>query len=56
MHYAVAGRQDVIMQKLLDAGATAVSEDSAEDVERIAKAGGPTVKVEVTSKMFSMAA
>ena len=56
MHYAVAGRQSAIVQRLLDAGATAVSEENAEDVERIAKASGPTVKVEVTSKMFSMAA
>ena len=46
-----------VRRLLLDAGAAAVSEDRPEDAERIAKAAaGPVVKVEVTSKMFTMEA
>ena len=57
MHYAIARQNTAIVQRLLDAGAAAVSEDRPEDAERIAKAAaGPVVKVEVTSKMFTMEA
>ena len=56
IHWAVAGRNTAIAHKLMTAGAVAVSEDNPDDIERIAHAGGPQVKVEVTSKMFTMGA
>lgn len=54
IHYASARERHAAVELLLQANAAPLSEDSAEDAEKMARLTAPSVQVEVSTKTFSV--